>query len=81
LTENHLLSSPVSVIFYEYYKDITTLSRQIDDMDSQVQCVVCKKRVNSHWILPGTAQHPELWDYADRIDTIDFLLDLEKKDE
>ena len=81
LTENNSLSSPVSVIFYEYYEDITPLSKQIDDMDSHLQSIVCHKRVKGHWILPGTAQHPELWDYADHIDTIDFLLDLGKKNE
>ncbi len=81
LTENNSVSSPVSVIFYEYYEDLRTLSKQIGDMDSQLQNIVCHKRIKSHWILPGTAQHPELWDYADRIDTIDFLLNLGKKDE
>jgi hypothetical protein len=79
LTENNSISSPVSVLFYEYYNDITSLSSQIDEMDSHLQCIVCRKQLRPHWNLPGTAQHPALWDYADRIDTIRFLLDIGKK--
>jgi hypothetical protein len=78
LTESTSLSSPVSVLFYEYYHDITALSKQVYDMEDQLQCVVCLKRINDGWVMPGMAQHPELLDYADNIDTIRFLLDLNK---
>jgi len=78
MTENNALSSPVAVIFYEQYQDLTLLPDQLDEIDSQLQCIVCHKKMKEHWVLPGTAQHPELWDYADRIDTLNFLLDIGK---
>jgi hypothetical protein len=79
LTENSSLSSPVSVVFYQYYEDLTALSEQITEMEGQLQSIVCHKRIKDHWILPGRTQYPELWDYADHLDTIDFLLDLSTK--
>jgi hypothetical protein len=74
--ENTALASPISVVFYEHFDDIALLSKQIVELESQLQCVVCHKPPGISRVLPGEAQQPELWDYADGINTLDFLTGL-----
>ena len=69
LKEDHKLSSPVSVLHYEYYKSLNDVKKQTELMKEKIQCIVGK-----HYIPFGKAQSPHLWDYADGIDTIEFLL-------
>ena len=44
----------------------------------KIQCVVSGKAVSEEkeMILFGSAQHPQLWDYADGVDTMEFLLNI-----
>ncbi len=68
LRENTSLASPVSVLHFEYYDSEKTVMQQTGMLSEMIQCIVGKKH------LPfGTAQNPHLWDYADGIDTLDFL--------
>jgi hypothetical protein len=69
MKENKGLSSPVSVLFYEYYSSPDDLKHQIALLNEKIQCIVSR-----HDIQFGMAQSPHLWDYADGIDTIDFIL-------
>ena len=63
------LASPVAVLHYEYYNSKKSLYREIEDMKDKIQCIA--GRDNTPF---GKAQMPELWDYADGIDTLEFLL-------
>ena len=69
LKEDIKISSPVSVLFYEYYESQYAVKQQTELLNKKIQCVVGK-----HNIPFGKAQWPHLWDYADGIDTIEFLL-------
>jgi hypothetical protein len=70
--EDEKIASPLGVMFYEYYADINVLLAQLKKRESEIQCMVCK--TNLPGTLPlGKAQAPELWDYADGVDTIAFL--------
>lgn len=71
------MSSPISVIYFDYYQDIENLNKELESRSDQIQCIVSKsdKIINS--ISLGQSQQPELWDYADGIDTLKFLLDLD----
>lgn len=74
LLESEKPASPMSVIHYEYYRDIDNCRTIISKMKGQLQCVV------GHGFIPfGHAQSPALYDYADGIDTMDFLCGLQKK--
>jgi len=68
--DNH---SPISVLLYEYYKNIEDLRKKIEFIEKDLQCIVsnnyCKNEVEF-----GETQNPKLSDYADNIDTIKFLL-------
>ena len=41
----------------------------------QIQCIVSKDSIENG-IPFGKTQKPELWDYADNVDTIAFLLSI-----
>jgi hypothetical protein len=69
LKEDTRLSSPVSVLHFEYYKTYSDLKYKIEPSKENIQCIVGKNHVPF-----GKSQSPELWEYADGIDTIEFLL-------
>jgi hypothetical protein len=63
------ISSPVSVLYYEYYESQDAVEQQTELLKEKIQCVVGR-----YGIPFGKAQSPHLWDYADGIDTVEFLL-------
>lgn len=65
--------SPVSVIHYEYYEEILQVNAMLEKEKEGLQCVVGRNAGNSGRIPFGKAQFPGLSDYADGIDTLDFL--------
>jgi hypothetical protein len=69
LKEERKISSPVSVLYYEYYDSQDAVKQQTELLKEKIQCVIGR-----HGIPFGKAQSPHLWDYADGIDTIEFLL-------
>ena len=76
LIQNREAASPVSVLHYENYDNLSLLNDILAGMKEQIQCIVCHDVKVSSSIKPGNAQCPELWDYADGIDTMEFLLNL-----
>jgi hypothetical protein len=73
LKEDEGYASPIAVVFYEYYDDLKGLKQNLKSDADSIQCVVSKDVLKSE-IPFGKTQKPELWDYADNIDTIEFLL-------
>ena len=71
--EQQSLHTPVAVVHYEFYEDENVLRQQLDAQRHDLQCIVS----NSAGDIPfGQTQQPALWDYADGVDTAEFLLDL-----
>ena len=77
MSENEAYASPVSVVFYEYYDDLAALNEKLAQDKDQIQCVVAKNEIVPNAIPFGNSQQPDLWDYADGINTIDFILSIE----
>ncbi|MFT6826101.1 MAG: hypothetical protein ACJAYD_000655 [Patiriisocius sp.] len=71
LKEDTGFSSPISVVFYERYKNIESVRKQLEDQKENIQCIVSQEDVPF-----GVAQTPKLWDYADGVDTLKFLISL-----
>jgi hypothetical protein len=69
MKEDSKLSSPVSVLYFEKYDSQYAVKQQIKMLGEKIQCIVSRSD-----IAFGTAQCPHLWDYADAVDTIEFLL-------
>lgn len=76
LIEDQGFSSPPSVLYYEEYDSITSLNDRLRNDHEQIQCIVSNSVDINDSIPLGKAQKPELWDYADGVDTMDFLLNL-----
>ncbi|MFC2109482.1 acyl-CoA reductase, partial [Bacteroidota bacterium] len=75
LKEDESYSSPISSLFYEYYEDTTSLNTKIELNRSKIQCISTNLDFNNAVPL-GNTQKPRLWDYADNVDSIEFLLEL-----
>jgi len=75
IKEDASYASPISSAFYEYYTDINEVDEKLKTDADKIQCIVSNDLV-SNSIAFGSTQKPELWDYADNVDTIDFLLSL-----
>ena len=66
------IASPLACVFYERYSDQDKLKNELDLRREEIQCIV-----SSEDIPFGHSQKPELWDYADGVDTLAFLGGLE----
>ena len=73
LIESDEFSPPISVVNYQYYRDIKEVQEIIEENQDRLQCVVSHCDIKNI-VEFGETQNPKLYDYADNIDTFDFLL-------
>ncbi|MCB9197840.1 MAG: acyl-CoA reductase [Flavobacteriales bacterium] len=71
MKQDESLTSPIGTLFYDYYDNHTSLMDMLKAREEEIQCVVSKTTIPF-----GKAQSPALWDYADGVDTMKFLLAL-----
>ena len=71
--EDEKLHSPLGVLFIERYSDIRKLEVQLTKLKDQIQCIVGKG-----YLAFGNAQCPRLIDYADDVNTLNFLAHLNR---
>jgi hypothetical protein len=70
LSEDESIFSAVSVLHYSFYEDNQSLVQALK-ANENIQCIV-----NDTSVSFGNTQKPGLYDYADGIDTMQFLLGL-----
>ena len=75
LKEDEHYGSPIATLFYEYYTDIDSLKEKLTTDAEKIQCVVAHNFTTEE-VAFGETQPPQLWDYADGVDTLNFLLKL-----
>ncbi|MBV1923009.1 MAG: acyl-CoA reductase, partial [Flavobacteriaceae bacterium] len=68
LKEDEQFSSPISVVFYETYSNTKLLKEKLTANEDNIQCIVSEIGIENE-IDFGKTQNPQLWDYADSIDT------------
>ncbi|MBK9636700.1 MAG: acyl-CoA reductase [Bacteroidetes bacterium] len=69
LREAEPIATPVSVLHFDYYEDEKKLEEMLKLEEKNIQCIVGGK------YLPfGTSQQPRLDEYADGVDTLEFLM-------
>lgn len=73
--EDQGYGSPIATVFYEHYESAESLKSKLNTDTEFIQCIVSKDFIPSE-IEFGQTQNPQLWDYADGIDTIEFLIKL-----
>ncbi len=68
-------TSPLAVLFYGNYIEKAAVEQLINDNSDKIQCVVSgiPLQVKNQVVDFGQSQQPKLWDYADGIDTMEFL--------
>jgi hypothetical protein len=74
--EDHSLISPVSVLHTGTYTSIESLKKELGVIKDKIQCIVSGNNTFDNAVPFGKSQVPELWEYADGVDTLEFLLNL-----
>ncbi|WP_440881342.1 acyl-CoA reductase [Tenacibaculum sp. C7A-26P2] len=75
IKEDQSYASPIASVFYEYYDVIDNLKTKLNEDKEQIQCIVANNFTKKE-IPFGQTQHPKLWDYADGVNTLNFLANL-----
>lgn len=73
LKEDSSYSSPIATLFYEQYGSLSDLKQHLKKESEKIQCVVADGYFDNA-VKFGQTQKPSLTDYADGIDTVEFLL-------
>jgi hypothetical protein len=74
ITEDTSIASRIATLHYQYYKNGAELVAEIKHHADQIQCVVAGQQIGDFDIIPfGKAQTPSLTEYADGVDTMEFL--------
>lgn len=76
IREDSALFSPLSVIHFEYYDTTEEVLQLLEKWKNSIQCIVSKLPEIRNRIDFGKTQSPHLLDYADGVDTMRFLLEL-----
>lgn len=75
LKEDITYASPIGVLYFEEYENIDKLKDRLYRDKEQIQCIVGK-----NFLSFGSSQKPKLIDYADGVDTLEFLLKQDEQD-
>ncbi|MFL1011163.1 acyl-CoA reductase [Flavisericum labens] len=73
IKEDESYASPIATLFYEHYDNTEELKKKLVAEKAQIQCIVSKGFIEKE-IPFGHTQKPQLWDYADDVDSVEFLL-------
>jgi hypothetical protein len=69
--EDNCLFAPISVLLYHRYENSSEIQEYINKREEDIQVVVGK-----NYTPFGKAQSPKLDDYADGVNTLEFLSEL-----
>ena len=73
MQDHSAIVSPLAVVYYQHYQNTDHLNEILKPQAAKLQCLVS----DDHWfpgsIDLGSAQMPEVEDYADNVDTLSFL--------
>jgi hypothetical protein len=73
ISENPAFVSPISVVYYETYNSLEEVNSLLIGNAEKIQCVVSKAKGLNNTVHFGAAQQPGLFDYADSVDTMQFI--------
>ncbi|MDA9564012.1 acyl-CoA reductase [Flavobacteriales bacterium] len=78
LKEDNSMHSPIGAIYFETYSEIEKVKSRLEDEEENIQCLVTEiPDLHPRQVGFGEAQIPQLDDYADGLDTMAFLANLE----
>lgn len=71
LKESSDLHSPVGVIYFQYYDSELDIESYLINNQENIQCIV-----GQNYIPFGYSQQPVITEFADKINTLEFLVNL-----
>lgn len=71
LKPDNQIHAPISVVFYERYKTQEEIDKYIAENKNELQCIV-----GQNYIPFGNSQQPVITDFADGVNTMEFLVNL-----
>lgn len=74
LVEDAKIASPVSTLHYQFYHSNDDLRQSLTFNLEKFQCIVSHKPLLGDEVAFGQSQYPAVTDYADGVDTLEFLL-------
>lgn len=72
IKEDESYASPIATVFYEYYDNEVDLKIKLHEDRDKIQCIVAKDFIENE-VNFGDTQQPKLTDFADGINTLEFL--------
>jgi hypothetical protein len=76
IRKNNPAFSSIATINYAVYENIEQVKTFLTEQNDKIQCVVSKTACTEKPVYFGHTQKPELTDYADGVDTVNFLISL-----
>ncbi|MEO6728661.1 MAG: acyl-CoA reductase [Candidatus Dojkabacteria bacterium] len=78
VTKDERMSSPLAVVYYEEYEQLEDVISKINSIADEIQVVVSHipNSLKTAKVNFGESQNPKLWDYADGVNTLEFLTSL-----
>lgn len=74
IRENKDLHAPTSILYYETYTNEDYFVNKIKEQSKNIQCIVSNFDINGYKTVKfGDSQKPTIFDFADNVNTIDFL--------
>lgn len=77
LKEGEELFTPVANINYRMYSELAQVNDFIEIHKDSIQCIVSNQNLTGKEISFGKTQDPDIFDYADGLDTLKYLESLE----
>jgi len=74
LVNSEKIHAPISVVYYEYYDNLSALQKKIKHYQDEIQCIVAHDMLGDNSVRFGESQSPRLQDYPDGVDVLKFLL-------
>jgi hypothetical protein len=78
LKNSTAMASPVATLYYEFYENQDELVQKFRAQQDQIQCIVTETELPLATIDFGQTQQPGLTDYADGVDTLEFIAELRR---
>jgi hypothetical protein len=78
IRQDEALSSPAGLLHYDWYHSLGELGKKLLAHEENLQCIVSGMALLYKTVSFGFSQKPELWEYADNVDTLKFLINLGK---
>lgn len=73
--EDESIYSRISCLHFSYYEDLEDIKSILNEHKDELQCIVSNVKIPEIETVDfGSTQAPELWDYADGVDTMEFLI-------